>query len=57
MYSVRAGFIQGNMRTAARETAPQIDLRNCSKDIVGKDSIYVILVIGGVYATKHIFFL
>ena len=45
------------MRTAAWETAPQIDLRNCSKDIAGKDSMYVILVKGGVHATKHIFFL
>ena len=34
----------GNMRTAAWETVPQITLRNCSKEVGGKDSIYVILV-------------
>ena len=36
------------MRTAARETASQISLRNCSKEAGagGKVSIYVILVKG-----------
>ena len=34
------------MRTAARETAPQIALRNCSKEAGGKVSIYMILVKG-----------
>ena len=28
------------------DRAPQILLRNCSKEVVGKDSIYVILVKG-----------
>ena len=32
--------------TAAQETAPQIALRNCSKEVGGKASIYVILVKG-----------
>jgi hypothetical protein len=32
------------MRTAAWETAFQIALRNCSKEVAGKISIYVILV-------------
>ena len=43
------------MRTADQETAPQIALRNCSKEAVGKVSIYVILV-KGVHVIKCIFF-
>ena len=38
------------------DRAPQILLRNCSKEVVGKDSIYVILVKGEYIAVKHIFF-
>ena len=37
------------MRSIAQETAPQIALRNCSKEVVymgGRISIYVILVKG-----------
>ena len=36
------------MRTAARETVPQIVLRNCSRNVggVAKFNIYVILVKG-----------
>ena len=34
------------MRTASRETAPQMALRDCSKEEGGKDSIHVILVKG-----------
>ena len=34
------------MRIAAQEPAHQIALRNCSKEVRGKDSIYVILVKG-----------
>ena len=34
------------MRTAAQETAPQIALRNCSKEAEGKVCIPVILVTG-----------
>ena len=34
------------MRTIAWETAFQISLRNCSKEVVGKVSIYVIVVKG-----------
>ena len=29
-------FIWGKMRTAAQETAPQITLRDCSKEAVGE---------------------
>ena len=34
------------MRTAARETAAQRALRNYSKEVVGEDSIHVILIKG-----------
>ena len=45
------------MRTAAWEAAPQIALRNCSKEVEGKDRMYVILVKGKqVHAVQHIFF-
>ena len=45
------------MRTAAWETAPQIALRNCSKEVGGKDSIYVILVKGEYMQLSIYFFL
>ena len=35
--SCKLSFIRGKMSTAARETAPQIALRNCSKENGGKD--------------------
>ena len=41
--SYELSFIWGNMRTAVRETEPQIVLRDCSKDVWGKESVYVIL--------------
>ena len=39
-------FLWGKMRTVAWETAPQRALRNCSKEVGEKDSMYVILVKG-----------
>ena len=44
------------MRTLARETAPQIVLRNCSKEegVGGKVSVHVILV-KGVYRQSSTF--
>ena len=39
-------FIWGKMRTAAQETEAQTALRNCSKEVGGKVSIYVILMTG-----------
>ena len=47
-------FIWGKMRIAAQETAPQISLRNCSREgcvegvggVCGWRAIYVILVEG-----------
>ena len=42
--SCELSFIWCKMRSAARETASQIALRNCSKEAEGKVSIYVILV-------------
>ena len=45
------------MRTAAQETAPQIALRNCSKEAGEKEGQYMCdYGEGGVYANKHIFF-
>ena len=40
----KLSFIWGKMSIAAQETAPHIALRNCSKEVRGRDSIYVILV-------------
>ena len=42
--TVELYFIQGKMRTIAQETAFQIALRNCSKQAMGKVSLYIILV-------------
>ena len=39
-------IIWDKMRTIVWETASQIALRNCSKEVRGKVSIYVILVKG-----------
>ena len=44
------------MRMAVQETAPQIALRNRSKEVVGTDSIYVILV-KGEYMQSSTYFL
>ena len=49
-------FIGGKMRTIAQETAPQIALRNCSKEIEGKVRIYVILLKRVVHVINPIFF-
>ena len=57
MHKVRvASFIWGKMRTAAWETAFQIPLRNCSKEVGGKVGIYVILV-RGEYMQSSAYFL
>ena len=45
MRVVELNFIWSNMMTATWETAPQVTLRNCHKDLRGK-RIYVILVKG-----------
>ena len=44
------------MRTIAQETAFQIALRNCYKEVGGKVSIYVILV-KGAYMQSSTYFL
>ena len=47
MHNIRVAklsFVWGKMRTAAWETAPQIVLRNCSKEAEGKISEHVISV-------------
>ena len=51
-----ASFIWGKNRTAAQERAPQIALRNCSKEVEGKDRIYVILA-KGKYMQSSAYFL
>ena len=55
--SCELSFIWGKLRTTAQETAAQIALRNCSKEIWGMDSIYVILVKGGTCNQAHNFLL
>ena len=51
-------FIWGKMRTASWETAiaPQIALRNCSKEAKGKDQYIGDFGEGIVHVIKHIFF-
>ena len=44
------------MRTMAQETAFQIALRNCSEEVGGKVSIYVILVKGEYMQSSTHFF-
>ena len=45
----------GKMRSIAQETAPQIALRNFSKEVGGR-SVYICdFGEGGVHAIKHIF--
>ena len=44
------------MRTIAQETAFQISVRNCSKEVGGKVSVYVILVYGE-YTQSSTYFL
>ena len=49
-------FIWGKMRTAAREAASQIALRDYSKAAVGGKSIYKVLVKGEFNTMKHTFY-
>ena len=44
--SCELSFIWGNMRAIAWETVFQTALRNCSEEVAGEVSIYVILVKG-----------
>ena len=46
----------GKMRTIAHELAFQMALRNCSKEVGGKVSIYVILVKGEYVQSSTYFF-
>ena len=55
--SCKLSLIRGKMRTLAQETASQIALRNCSKEIVGKVIMYVILVKGEYMHSRTYFFL
>ena len=47
-------FIWGKMRTIAWETAFQISLRNCSREVGGRSMLYMTLVKEG-RAVKHTF--
>ena len=49
-------FLWGKMRTTALETAPQIALRHCSKEVVGGMSIYMISEKGDFSAIKHLLY-
>ena len=54
--SCELSFICGKMRTAAREAASQIALRDCSKAASGGKSIYKVLVKGEFNTMKHSFY-
>ena len=55
--SCELSFIWGKTRTAAWETAPQIALRDCSKEVGGKiNTIYNILEKGQFIAIKHLLY-
>ena len=53
--SCELNFIGGKVRTAAQETAPQIALRNCSKEAGGKGQ-YVIFGEEGEYMQSSTYF-
>ena len=55
--SPRFSFIGHRLRTIAQETAPQIGLRDCSKEVAGGggDQCRCDFGEGGVHAVKHIF--
>ena len=53
--SCKLSFIWGKMRTIAREATFQIALKNCSKEVGGKVSTYVILAKGCTCNQAHIF--
>ena len=54
--SCELSFIWGKMRAITRETLFQLALRNCSKEVGGKVSIYVTLV-NGEYVQSNTYFL
>ena len=54
--SYELSFIWGNMKTAAWETEPEIVLRDCSKDVWAKESVYVILEKGEYMQSSKVIF-
>ena len=54
--SYELSFIWGNMKTAAWETEPQIVLRDCSKDVWAKESVYVMLEKGEYMQSSKVIF-
>ena len=55
--SCELSFIWDKMRTVAQETASQIALRNCSKEVGGTISVYVIFVKEEYIQSSTFFFL
>ena len=51
--SCEFSFIWNIIRTVVWETAPQLALRNCSREVEGKVNIYDFGE-GGVHAVKHL---
>ena len=51
----KVSFIWGKMRTVAWETAPQIALRDCSKEAVGEGQ-YMIFMKGEFSAIRHLLY-
>ena len=54
--SCESSYNWGKMRTIAWETAFQIALRNCSKELRGKISILGDFAERGICTSKHVFF-
>ena len=54
--SCELSFIWGKKGTVAQETAPQIALRDCSKEAVGRRSMYKILIKGVFNTIKRLFY-
>ena len=53
--SCKLSFVWGKIRIVAQEIAPQIALRDCSKEAGGERSEYMIFGEGRVHATKRVF--
>ena len=54
--SCKLSFIWGKMRTAAQKAAPQIALRDCSKEVVGEGRYIQALVKGEFSANKRLLY-
>ena len=54
--SDKLSFIWGKMRTAGQQAAPQITLRDHSKEVVGEGQYTQVLVKGEFNANKHLLY-